>query len=325
MPRKTWKRHRWNTETMNDFCKENARGYIVLDSKYIDKGYQKQLWAFVKCPNPYHEPYWVCWNNFRRGNHCKKCFYDENNFVMWDKQMAYDYCLEHGYEMLDINDFKNVDSPFYCYDKDGFIVSVTITNLRQVINDNGKQRGFSIIKNNKYAKYNIDLFCSLYRPDYEFVSEEYTGVKDPHWFRYNGDFLRDETNKREFLCTVDCFINGRVSHPNLTKSSGEIKVENFFIKNNINYVAQKTFDDCKDKYVLPFDFYLPDYNAVCEVQGKQHYEPVEYFGGQKQFEYVKRHDKIKYNYCKDNNIDIIYVPYWNLENIEQILKDKLCL
>jgi hypothetical protein len=31
----------------------------------------------------------------------------------------------------------------------------------------------------------------------------------------------------------------------------------------------------------PFDFYLPDYNLLIEFQGRQHYEAVEKFGGEK--------------------------------------------
>ncbi|MCB2315620.1 hypothetical protein [Clostridium tagluense] len=35
------------------------------------------------------------------------------------------------------------------------------------------------------------------------------------------------------------------------------------------------------------------------------------------------HDKIKNNYCKDNNINLIRIPYWEKNNIEQILKSAL--
>ena len=32
------------------------------------------------------------------------------------------------------------------------------------------------------------------------------------------------------------------------------------------------------------DFYLPKYNLFIEYNGKQHYEPIEYFGGQQYLE-----------------------------------------
>lgn len=300
---------RWDIDSMNEFCDINAKNYHVLNIKYVDKGYQKQLWALIKCPNINHSPYWVWWNNFRRGNRCKQCYFEENNKISWDKHSIYDYCFKYGYRMLNIDDYKDIDTTFYCYDKNNFIVAVSVSNLRRILNGKYNISKFSIIKHNKYAKYNIDLFCKLYRPEYEFISKEYLGVKELHWFRYNGLFLKDTKYKREFQCTIDNFINGNVSHPHINKSSGEIYVENLFIENNVNYISQCTFDNCKDIQVLPFDFYLPEYNTVIEYNGKQHYEPIDFFGGKKAFEYTQKHDKMKINYCIENNINVIILPY----------------
>ena len=38
---------------------------------------------------------------------------------------------------------------------------------------------------------------------------------------------------------------------------------------------------------------------------------------------TKRHDKIKNEYCKNNNIELIRIPYYEKENIYNILTDKL--
>lgn len=34
-------------------------------------------------------------------------------------------------------------------------------------------------------------------------------------------------------------------------------------------------------------------------------------------------DNIKTEYCKDNNITLIRIPYWDFNNIENILKEKV--
>lgn len=102
-------------------------------------------------------------------------------------------------------------------------------------------------------------------------------------------------------------------------SSGEFTVKQVLENHHINFIQQKTFDGCKDKNPLPFDFYLPDYNMMIEYDGKQHYEPVEYFGGKESFDYTVRHDTIKNKYCKDNNVDILRIPYWDEDNIESII------
>ena len=48
--------------------------------------------------------------------------------------------------------------------------------------------------------------------------------------------------------------------PKCNQSIGERLIELFLIKNNINYISQKKFDDCKSINNLVFDFYLVDYN-----------------------------------------------------------------
>jgi hypothetical protein len=99
-------------------------------------------------------------------------------------------------------------------------------------------------------------------------------------------------------------------------------------KYNIKYKRQYTFNDCKDKKLLPFDYYLLDYHVLCEYDGEQHFYPVGFGCHNKQeaydkFLYTKTHDAIKNQYCSDNNIHIIRIPYWEKKNIEEFLLQKL--
>lgn len=90
---------------------------------------------------------------------------------------------------------------------------------------------------------------------------------------------------------------------------GEKYIENYLIKNQIKYVSQKKFDDCKYKHKLSFDFYLPDKNICIEYQGQQHYVPIEYFGGIEKFHIQQIKDGIKRDYCKENNIKLVEISY----------------
>ena len=38
---------------------------------------------------------------------------------------------------------------------------------------------------------------------------------------------------------------------------------------------------------------------------------------------IQKRDNIKTEYCKDNNITLIRIPYWDFNNIENILKEKV--
>ena len=86
-------------------------------------------------------------------------------------------------------------------------------------------------------------------------------------------------------------------------------------------MKDKRFKQCKNKRQLPFDFYLPDYNICIEFDGRQHYKSIEYFGGEKHLEYVQYNDKIKTEYCLNNNINLIRIKYD--ENINKKLIDLM--
>lgn len=118
----------------------------------------------------------------------------------------------------------------------------------------------------------------------------------------------------EWYVTPANALRGR-GCPQCYESAGERCARQWFETHDIVYEYQKTFDGCKDKNKLPVDFYLPKYNTVCEIDGVQHFQPTDFAGkglewAQKQFEMVKRHDEIKTQYCKDNNINLIRIPYY---------------
>lgn len=109
--------------------------------------------------------------------------------------------------------------------------------------------------------------------------------------------------------------------PCCNESKGEKEICFLLDKHKIEYVKQKRFYDCRDTRQLPFDFYLPYYNVAIEYNGKQHYEPIEYFGGEKTFKIQQLHDKIKEEYCRKNNIGFLAIPYY--KNIEEELNNFL--
>ena len=64
--------------------------------------------------------------------------------------------------------------------------------------------------------------------------------------------------------------------------------------------------------------------CLIEYDGRQHYEPVCFnvqndkniASAQQDHNKTVHHDNIKNKYCHDNNIQLIRIPYWDLENIE---------
>jgi len=112
-----------------------------------------------------------------------------------------------------------------------------------------------------------------------------------------------------FEQTPNCHLNQGYGCQKCSESKGEKQIRKFLEKNEIKYNYEKTFENCKFKYKLKFDFYLPDYNTCIEYNGIQHYKPVNYFGGEKVLKYQKNNDKIKDIYCKSNNIELLTIKY----------------
>jgi very-short-patch-repair endonuclease len=103
-------------------------------------------------------------------------------------------------------------------------------------------------------------------------------------------------------------------------SKNEEKIENWLILNKIKFIKQYKFQKCKNKRKLPFDFYLLDYNICIEFDGYHHYNPIH---GKKTFKQIKKCDNIKTHFCKNNNIKLIRIPYWESGKIFEILEKEL--
>jgi len=104
-------------------------------------------------------------------------------------------------------------------------------------------------------------------------------------------------------------INNKQGCPICKESKGEKIIRHYLINNNIKYETQKTFNGCIYKKKLKFDFYLPKYNTCIEFDGEQHSKPIKYFGGINQLNIIQKRDKIKTNYCNNNNIQLIRINY----------------
>lgn len=130
--------------------------------------------------------------------------------------------------------------------------------------------------------------------------------------------------ERSWLCAPVKFVNEGVRCPTCTKyeSKGERKIREFFEKHNIEYSEQYKISDCKNIYSLPFDFAIfvnKELKLLIEFDGKQHFQPVELFGGYENFKKLQKNDNIKNKYCQDNNIDLLRISYRSINKIDEIL------
>lgn len=103
----------------------------------------------------------------------------------------------------------------------------------------------------------------------------------------------------------------------ISGSSGEKMIESILESHKIQFQKQYTFSDCVDKQRLKFDFAIiknGQVDCLIEYDGKQHYEPIEYFGGIQEYQDRVRKDNIKDEYCKKNHIPLYRFTYAESKN-----------
>lgn len=99
-------------------------------------------------------------------------------------------------------------------------------------------------------------------------------------------------------------------------SLGEQKIAKILDEANIIYKREYSFSDCSNKQPLRFDFYIPEQNYLIEFDGEFHYNFTNYgWNTEENFNKIKERDKIKNQYCIDNKIPLIRIPYIYYETL----------
>lgn len=139
---------------------------------------------------------------------------------------------------------------------------------------------------------------------------------------------------KEFTTQLTCILYGknRCDHCSSSQSKSEFISETYFLDNKINYIKQISFDECRYINRLSFDFGIKQRNNellfLLELDGQQHFKPIRFRGmtekeAVKQFEENQIRDNIKNEYCKQNNIPLLRIPYWDFDKIGEILEKEL--
>ena len=79
------------------------------------------------------------------------------------------------------------------------------------------------------------------------------------------------------------------------------------------FETEKTFNTCNFNKPARFDFYVNN-SYLIEYDGIQHFK-VHGWNTQERFEYIQKHDAYKNQWCKENNIPLIRIPYTKLDTL----------
>ena len=108
-------------------------------------------------------------------------------------------------------------------------------------------------------------------------------------------------------------------------SKVEDKFAQIFISANIPYVREKTFSELKNG-ILRYDFYLPTFNILIEIDSMLHFKPIPKFHKSKtDFTHAQQNDRLKNSFALSHNIKLYRIPEWEFQNIKtfaDILQQK---
>ena len=279
---------------------KNIDQYLTFHCGECGRDFKSTWHTFIKkqdkCCN-------VCFNRKRSNRETNSRHIDTNKFHL--------AALENNFLILDGPQVRYHDK-ITVQDKEGYRGLTTPANI---LAGNGFER---FGKNNPYTLDNIRLYAFNKHWDCVIYNQEYKGDKYPLKMMCSCG--------NDFMVDLNHFVVGKFQCNECRVKQSYIaqKVEDYLKFNNIQYIKEKTFQDCRNIKVLPFDFYLVDYGACIEVDGLGHYRPVQ-FGGSKQeaetnYNQRVKNDKIKTDYCNINNIPLLRLPFWIIENDNHILE-----
>lgn len=145
------------------------------------------------------------------------------------------------------------------------------------------------------------------------LERNYTFLEICEWIG-NKTKIKLKCNKddNEWHIRYDSFITNNIGCPKCSNKSKYVEIFDYKLKElNINFIKEKTFENLKNINLLRFDYFINE-NVLVELDGNEHKNKNSktYFT-----------DKLKENYCKENNIKLIRIKNKDVKNInlEKIL------
>lgn len=292
-----------NMESLNLIFKERNEEILNMERR------NNRTYVKIKCCKGHVTE--RIWNGRNKISGCKYCQRENNK--KWKKEDIIKLVEDEGYGFIDMINDNGLTSRIVVWCK------------------NPKHKPYEVIfgnfKGNKSKHGTRCEKCMRSKWDKESIISiiENEGYKFIRFIEFEKVLSRIEVECEKghvYNVRFSKFLEG-IRCPYCNESKGEKEVGKILDKYNIEYQKQYRFEDCKLKYPLPFDFYLPQYNICIEFDGLQHKQISEYFGGLDKFISIVISDTVKNDYCERNNIKLIRIPYNEMKNIEKIIVNEL--
>ena len=161
-------------------------------------------------------------------------------------------------------------------------------------------------------KFSTDYYISNLPKNITFLSVEYKGSNYYHLHKCNICEFEWETKPNYIL-------HMNTSCPNCNSSKGERMISE--VLDDLYIPFTKEYSVNIDGINYMFDFFISELNTIIEYDGIQHFQSVDFFGGEYNYQKVKLNDSIKNEWCEKNSINLIRITY-NV-NLEMFLLESL--
>src|SRR5699024_7584136 len=164
--------------------------------------------------------------------------------------------------------------------------------------------------------------ANLYRmSDEEFKKRVYDLVGEEYVFQEPFVNMRTHIEVKHVPCghsykvSPNAFFAGSRC-PSCVYSHGEKAVADVLDSLSIEYSREHTFEYLGRKR---YDFFAPSLNVAIEYDGKQHFEAADFWGGEEALKRTQESDAFTNYFCEYMGIDLLRIPYWDFDNIDEIL------
>ena len=112
------------------------------------------------------------------------------------------------------------------------------------------------------------------------------------------------------------FTSSGTRCPNCVYSRGEKAAADVLDSLSIEYTREHSFEYLGRKR---FDFFIPSLNIAIEYDGEQHFKAIDHWGGEETLKRTQESDALKNDFCDYMGIDLLRIPYWEFDNIDEIV------
>lgn len=299
---------------------------------FCDKNGTKTEWAgshthlFLHCNNCGNEWYGCSYDNFIRGRKCPKC---KSYFREAGRNSFLKRCKEKNWEIIGYFNEENKDVGWekctkirlkclncgFIWDKSKSLIygKAGCPNCaKKLIGEMHKT------KENKCLPKILEL-CD--KRNYKFLGYCDRNGDDAEWHGSSTYLKLQCLNCGQIwkTCTYYNFTHHLRGCPKCKQSHLETEIRDLLLQNGIMFQEQKRFEWLGQKSL---DFFIPTKNIAIECQGKQHFIPVEPYGGEDEFEKIKIRDCDKKSLCEQNGITLLYFSNLKIKYPYEVIEDK---